>query len=82
MGVPSDGVSVLWVIPLLCLTVGAVMVTAALRQSTRAAIALRDECAQLGALRTALVELRMDADEVRGSVDRIRSRSIRNRLDR
>jgi hypothetical protein len=75
-------VSVLWVIPLLCVTVGAVLVTSALRQTTRAAVALRDECAQLGHLRTALVDLREDADETRAAVARIRSRDSRARVDR
>ena len=74
--------SVLWVIPLLCLTVGAVLVTSALRQTTRAAVALRDECAQLGHLRTALVDLREDADEARAAVARLRSRDSRDRVDR
>src|SRR5438067_9323911 len=77
IGLPSEAVSVLWVIPLLCLTVGAVLVTSALRHTTRAAVALRDECLQLGHLRTALVDLREDADETRAAVARIRSRDTR-----
>ena len=74
MGLPSPDVSVLWVIPLLCLTAGTVLVTVALRQSTGTAVALRDECARLGELRTALVDLRQDADEARRGIERIRSR--------
>lgn len=70
--------SVLWVVPLLCLTVGTVLVTLALRESTRVAEALRDECAQLGQLRTALVDLRWDAGETRSHLDAIRGRGRRD----
>ena len=82
MGLPSDPVSVLWVIPLLCLTVGVVLVTAALRESTRTAVALRDECAQLGELRTALVALREDADLARAHVQGLGRRSGPPAVDR
>jgi hypothetical protein len=73
---------VLWVIPLLCLTAGAVLVTAALRQSTRTAVDLRDECARLGELRTALVDLRQDADRARSHVEGLGRRGSRNPVDR
>lgn len=66
--------SVLWVVPLLCLTVGTVLVTVALRESARTAVALRDECAQLGELRTALVDLRADADDVGAQMRQLRTR--------
>ena len=67
---------------MLCLTVGAVLVTAAMRQSTRSAIELRDECARLGELRTALVDLRSEADRARRQVDGFRHRGSRDPLDR
>lgn len=74
--------SVLWVVPILCLTVGTVLVTLALRESTRVAVALRDECAQLGQLRTALVDLRGDTDETRSHLHDIRARGGRDRPGR
>ena len=67
---------------MLCLTVGAVLVTAAMRQSTRTAIELRDECARLGELRTALVDLRSEADRARSQVDGFRHRASRDPADR
>ena len=82
MGLLSNPVSVLWVVPLLCLTVGAVLVTVALRQSTRTAVDLRDECARLGELRTALVDLRSEADRARGHVEGFRRRASRDPADR
>ena len=74
--------SVLWVVPLLCLTVGAVLVTAALRQSTRTAVDLRDECARLGELRTALVVLRQEADVARVRIDGLGRRGSRGPVDK
>ena len=82
MGLPSDPVSVLWVLPLLCLTVGVVLVTLAMRDSTRTAVALRDECVRLGELRAALVDLRTEGDVARAQLDDLRHRGSRNRLDR
>ena len=73
--------SVLWVVPLLCLTAGAVLVTVALRRGTDEAVALRDECVQLGQLRAALVDLRRDADATRDHLDGIGSRTGRSRSD-
>ena len=82
MGLPSDPVSVLWVLPLLCLTVGVVLVTLAMRESTRTAVALRDECARLGELRTALVDLRAEGDVARANLEHLRHRGSRARFDR
>ena len=82
MGLPSDPVSVLWVLPLLCLTVGVVLVTLAMRESTRTAVALRDECARLGDLRAALVDLGTEGDITRAHLDHLRHRGSRDRLDR
>jgi len=75
-------VSILWVLPLLCLTIGAVLVTLAMRETTTSAVALRDECARLGDLRAALVDLRTEGDVARAHVDDLRHRSSRARLDR
>ena len=82
MGLPSDPVSILWVLPLLCLTIGAVLVTLAMRGTSTSAVALRDECARLGELRAALVDLRTEGDVARVHVDDLRHRGSRTRLDR
>ncbi|HEX4820503.1 MAG TPA: hypothetical protein VFV00_09875 [Acidimicrobiales bacterium] len=74
--------SVLWVLPLLCLTVGAVLVTLAMRETTATTVALRDECARLGELRAALVDLRTEGDIGRAHLDDLRHRSSRAGLDR
>ena len=72
----------LWVLPLLCLTVGAVLVTLAMRETTATAVALRDECSRLGELRAALVDLRTEGDIGRAHLDDLRHRSGRSELDR
>ena len=74
--------SVLWVLPLLCLSVGVVLVTLAMRETTATAVALRDECARLGELRAALVDLRTEGDGARVLLDDLRHRGSRARLDR
>ena len=73
--------SVLWVVPLVVLTVGTVLVVVTLRTTTDAAVELRDECAQLDELRAALVALRHDADLTRGAVDQVRARARRRPPD-
>ena len=73
--------SILWVLPLIFLAAGAVLMMVALRKSSEVAIELRDECARLEELRTALVDLRADAEDTRNSVDRIRSRGFRRPVD-
>lgn len=72
----------LWVASLLFVAAGAVLISATLRKSAAATIELRDECAQLEELRTALVDLRLEADVTRATIDRIRSRPDRIRIDR
>jgi cytochrome c-type biogenesis protein CcmH/NrfF len=74
--------SVLWVVPLIVLAAGAVLVGATLRRSTEATVGLRNECAQLEELRSALVDLRREADSTRAAVDRIRSRPERTQVPR
>ena len=73
--------SVLWVAPLLFLAAGAVLISATLRTSAQASIDLRDECARLEELRSALLALRHEADSTRATIDRIRSRSDRSPVD-
>jgi hypothetical protein len=70
------------VVSLLFVAAGAVLITAALRKSTEATIGLRDECAQLEELRSALEDLRHEADITRAAIDRIRSGSDRSGVDR
>ena len=70
--------SVLWVASLLVLAAGTVLIAATLRKMAEATIALRDECGRLDQLHLALVDLRHDADVVRATVARIRSRPDRN----
>jgi hypothetical protein len=67
---------------LLLLAVGAVLITVTLRNSAQATSELRDECVQLDELRSALVDLRYEADVARARVERIRSRSSRSSVDR
>jgi uncharacterized protein (DUF3084 family) len=67
-------VSVLWIASLVIIAAGAVLISATLRKTAEATIDLRDECAQLDQLRSALAELRQEADVARASIDRIRSR--------
>jgi len=74
-------VSVLWVLPLLCLTVGAVLVTLAMRETTSTAVALRDECVRLGELRVALVDLGAEGDIARAHLDDLRHRGSRAPVD-
>jgi type II secretory pathway component PulJ len=74
--------SVLWVVSLLFLAAGAVLIAATLRKSAEATMDLRDECARLEELRSALVDLRLEADVTRATIDRIRSRPDRSRDDR
>ena len=74
--------SVLWIASLLFLAAGAVLISATLRKSAEATIDLRDECAQLDELRSALTALQHEADITRATIDRIRSRSDRPRVDR
>jgi cytochrome c-type biogenesis protein CcmH/NrfF len=73
---------VVWVVPLLFLAAGAVLIAATLRKSAEATLRLRDECAELEQLRSALVELGQEADTARATIDRIRSRPERSRVDR
>ena len=58
------------------------LIAATLRKTAEATIELRDECAQLEELRSALVDLRHEADITRATIDRIRSRPDRSRVDR
>ena len=81
VGLPSDPVSVLWVLPLLCLTVGAVLVTLAMRETTSTTVALRDECLRLGELRAALVDLGTEGDIARAHLDDLRHRGGRTPVD-
>ena len=74
--------SVLWVASLVLLAAGAVLIAATLRKTAEATIGLRDECAQLDEVRSALADLRREADVTRAAVDGIRSRSERSRVDR
>jgi hypothetical protein len=74
-------VSVLWIASLLFLAAGAVLISATLRKTAGATIDLRDECSQLDELRSALVDLRQEADITRATIDRIRSRPDRSRVD-
>ena len=74
--------SVLWIASLLFLAAGAVLISATLRKSAEATIDLRNECAQLDELRSALTDLQHEADITRATIDRIRSRSDRPRVDR
>jgi type II secretory pathway component PulJ len=74
-------VSVIWVASLLFLAAGAVLTTATLRKTAQATVDLRDECLQLDELRSALVELRQEADLTRAGIERIRSRSGRSSVD-
>jgi hypothetical protein len=69
------------VVSLLFLAGGAVLITATLRKTTEATIGLRDECAQLEELRSALVDLHDEADSTRAAIERIRSRD-RSGIDR
>ena len=69
--------SVLWVASLVVLAGGAVFISATLRKTAQATLDLRDECAQLEQLRSALADLRHEADITRASMDRIRSRPER-----
>ena len=72
----------LWIVPLLFLAAGAAWISAVLRRTAEATIGLRDECAQLEELRSALVDLRHEADITRATIDRIRSRPDRISVDR
>jgi type II secretory pathway component PulJ len=74
-------VSVIWVASLLILAAGTVLISATLRKSAQATMELRDECAQLEELRSALADLRHEADITRASVDRIRSRPGRSPVE-
>jgi hypothetical protein len=66
---------------LLLVAAGAVLIAVSLRRTAEATIGLRDECAQLEELRLALVDLRLEADITRASIDRIRSRPDRIQVD-
>ncbi|MEY2423966.1 MAG: hypothetical protein QOI95_4033 [Acidimicrobiaceae bacterium] len=72
----------LWVASLLFLAAGAVLITATVRKTAEATIDLRDESVQLEELRSALIDLRQEADITRATIDRIRSRPDRSRVDR
>jgi hypothetical protein len=67
---------------LVVLAGGAVFISATLRKTAQATVDLRDECARLEELRSALAELRHEADITRTSMDRIRTRSDRPPTDR
>jgi cytochrome c-type biogenesis protein CcmH/NrfF len=67
-------VSVLWVVPLVVLAAGAVLIAAKLRTTAEATIALQQECARIEELRTALDDVRSEADMTRAGIDRIRQR--------
>ena len=82
MGLPSPAVSVLWIVPLLCLTVGTVLVALALRDTTRSAVALREESTHLGEMRMALIALRDEADVARAHIQGLRTRGGTPPLDR
>jgi hypothetical protein len=65
---------------LLFLAAGAVLISATLHRTAEATIDLREECARLDELRSALEELRNEADVTRATIDGIRS--DRSRVDR
>jgi cytochrome c-type biogenesis protein CcmH/NrfF len=69
-------VSVLWILPLLFFTAGAVLVLLAAQQAAEAGIRLREESGRLAELRTVLVDLRADGEATRATLDRVRSRSV------
>ncbi len=71
----------LWVAPLLVIAAGAAWLAATLRTTAAATVELRDECAQLEELRTALADLQVEADGTRATLDRIRSRPDRTSSD-
>jgi hypothetical protein len=62
---------------LLFLAAGAALLAATVRKSAEATIDLRDECAQLEELRSALTDLRHEADLTRATIDGLRSRGRR-----
>ena len=66
--------SVLWVVPLVVLAAGAAIVATRLRAPTQATIDLQQECAKLEELRSALSDVRYEADLTRASLERIRHR--------
>jgi len=68
-------VSVLWVVPLLFVAVGALLLVVVVRQTADAAAELHGECARLDELRTALVALRGDAALTRSKLEHLGSRS-------
>jgi hypothetical protein len=69
-------VSVLWVLPLLFFAAGAVWALSATRQAAAAGALLREECVRLDELRTALVALQDELGATRGTLDRVRFRSV------
>ena len=69
-------------VPLLVLTVGALLVTSTLRATTAEAIELRDECARLDELRTELAALRGDGNDALAALDGLRARTRRPPPDR
>jgi hypothetical protein len=68
-------VSVLWILPLLFIAAGALVLLGAVRQTAQAAAALRTECGRLDELRSALVVLTAEADEVRSTLQGLGLRS-------
>lgn len=74
--------SVLWVVPLVVLAAGAVLISARLRTTAEATIALQQECARLDEVRAGLADVRQQADGTRDALDRIRFRSDRRPIER
>jgi len=72
-----QGVSVLWILPLVVVTAGVVVVTAATKRTAAAATALQQESARLEELRTALTDLRAARDATTAKAAGLRRRSDR-----
>jgi hypothetical protein len=66
--------SVLWILPLLFVAVGAAAVGYAARQAAQVAAGLREECARLDEVRVALLELRNEAAATCSGIDDMRAR--------
>ena len=73
--------SVLWILPLVVLAAGAVLISAKLRTTAEATVALQQECARIDEVRSALADVRGEADVTRATLDRIRFRSDRSQVE-
>jgi hypothetical protein len=75
-------VSVLWIASVLFVAAAVVLIAAMMRGTAQATIDLRDEAKGFDELRTALVDLRAEADVTRETIDRIRARTRRSPVGR